>query len=591
MLQDNFKGFFLGYLWNEYFSISLEQQKIGLKLNLSPLLNQILFQRGFNSEQEIKSYLYHSPPSEDAYNPKLLKDISKAINRIIEAIKFKQKIVIYGDYDVDGITSSALLYLFFQVYSYFKKEEVQVETILPERVFEGYGLKKAGIEKAIQLGAELIITVDNGISSYEPIEYANQNKIDVIIIDHHSIPESLPPAYAIINPKQVDCLYPYKKLSAVGLVYKVTESLSDALLNEKEKNRFLDRYIDLVAIGTYQDIAPLDDENRYLVKKGIDLLEKIRLSENTNLKGIIELLKATGKINQKVNYRTLGYCIGPMINAAGRIDDPKKAFELLTTKNPVHARELAQDLNKINVRRRELTKTAYKEAVQMIEDQSLDQEYLILIKSTKWHQGIIGLIAQQIAETYRKSCIVMTNANSEHYTASARGYGQFDIGALIQDHKSFFIYHGGHKKAAGFSIKEDNLDQFKESLFRRSMEEQVYQNEIFIEAEIRINEIQSAIYELEKLEPYGEANPEPILAIYDAQIKKLKKSKRGLDTLITICKDNQYLDMVSFNETCYLEQFQINDSIDIALKISKHSSKNDINIEIIDIRKKKSNKN
>ncbi|MDH4127562.1 MAG: single-stranded-DNA-specific exonuclease RecJ [Spirochaetota bacterium] len=582
----------MDYIWKiPHTPISDEQKNLCNKLNINPIVMQILFNRGFCNEVMINSFISQSKPSNVIYDPNLIKDLSKAVARIADGVKIEEKIIIYGDYDVDGITSSALLYLFFQVYRYYKKSNIEVEVILPERVFEGYGLKKEGIVKAIEKGAKLIITVDNGTSSYEAIEYARDNNIDVIVVDHHSIPEILPPAYAIINTRQEECKYPFKGLSAVGLVYKLTDALSNTLLDELERKRFLERYIDYVAIGTYQDLAPLCDENRYFVKRGIEVIEKIKVSGQTNLRGIIELLRVSGKINEKIDYNTLGFCIGPQINAAGRIDTPMKAFRLLTTIDLNEAKLLAKELNEINNIRKIMTKEAYEEAVLNVEGEELYNDNIILLVSNHWHQGIIGLVAQKIAETYNKSCIVMTDRDKDYYTASARGYRDFDIGNLIKNLGKYFIYFGGHKKAAGFSMQKENLDEFRKELFRQLKNEENLSGsqEIYIDVIIDFRDLNyNLIEDLKKLEPYGESNPEPVFGILEVVIESVKESKRGLDSLIRISKNGDYFNLISFNEINYLKNFKSGDVVDVAIKISANKNSNkDMLIQICDIRKNK----
>ncbi|HEO66090.1 MAG TPA: hypothetical protein ENI73_09510, partial [Spirochaetes bacterium] len=414
------------YRWVENPEASADLVSKGEQFNLTPIQLQIFSSRQLLKDEDLELYINGSFEPSTVDDLKLMKDLDKAVNRITEALTSSERIVIYGDYDVDGITSSALLYQFFQVYAYFRKVKLDVFTLLPERLRDGYGLKKAGIDRALELEANLIITVDNGISSNEAIEYAGQSDVDVIVIDHHRVPDPPPPAYAIVNPRQKDCLYPYKGFSAVGLVYKITDALAANLLSDDERIRFLERYIDLVAIGTYQDMSPLTGENRLLVKKGIEVIDSLRQSKETNLKGINELLRVTGRINEKVNHETLGFSIGPMINASGRISSPVKAFNLLTTRNHDEARELALELKSINDRRRELTSAAFEEALKIIDQQGLDQNAVILLQSDKWHQGIIGLIAQRVGDYYKRSCIAMSNYKSKYYTGSARGFGSFD---------------------------------------------------------------------------------------------------------------------------------------------------------------------
>ncbi|GMT49427.1 MAG: hypothetical protein IEMM0008_0966 [bacterium] len=561
------------YRWIENPEASADLVAKGQRFNLTPIQLQIFSSRPFLDDSEMELYINGSSGIDTAYDLNLLKDLDRAVNRISQALASSERIVIYGDYDVDGITSSALLYQFFQVYSYFRKVKLDVFTLLPERLRDGYGLKKAGIDRALDLKANLIITVDNGISSNEAIEYAGHHGVDVIVIDHHRVPDSPPPAYAIINPRQEDCLYPYKGFSAVGLVYKITDALSTHLLSNDERVRFLERYIDLVAIGTYQDMSPLTGENRLYVKKGIEVIDSLRQSKETNLKGLNELLRVAGRINDKVNHETLGFCIGPMINAAGRISSPVKAFKLLTTRNHDEARELALELKSINDSRRELTSQAFEEALEVIDQQGLNEKGVILLQSEKWHQGIIGLIAQRVSDRYRTSCIVLSNNDAGYYTGSARGYGSFDMGALIKDLKEYFIHHGGHKKAAGFSIETEQMDSFRKALYERSngWDEAETVNELVIDASIRAKDMcDKLVEEVSLFEPFGVSSPEPVFGLYNAKVVDIKRSKRGLDSLICVSQNDVALNLVAFNETAYTDGFSPGENVDVAMHLNSN---------------------
>ncbi len=561
------------YQWIDNPEASADLVVKGQLFNLTPVQLQIFSNRPFLDDGEMELYINGSPGIDTVYDLNLIKDLDRTVNRISQALASSERIVIYGDYDVDGITSSALLYQFFQVYSYFRKVKIDVFTLLPERLRDGYGLKKAGIDRALELKANLIITVDNGISSNEAIEYAGQNGVDVIVVDHHRVPDSPPPAYAIINPRQEDCLYPYKGFSAVGLVYKITDALSAHLLSNDERVRFLERYIDLVAIGTYQDMSPLTGENRLFVKKGIEVIEGLRRSKETNLKGINELLRVTGKIKEKVNHETLGFCIGPMINASGRISSPVKAFKLLTTINHNEARELALELKSINDSRRELTSQAFKEALKTIDQEGLYENDVILLQSETWHQGIIGLMAQKVSDHYRTSCIVMSNNNASHYTGSARGYGSFDMGGLINDLREYFIYHGGHKKAAGFSIEMEQIESFRKALYERSKgwDEVEPVDDLVIDASIGAKDVcDKLVKEVSLFEPFGVSSPEPVFGLYNVKIVDIKRSRRGLDSLICVSQNDVALNLVAFNETDYTDQFSPGESVDVAMNLNSN---------------------
>lgn len=538
------------------------------------LLEEILENRGIVSEEEANLFFYRNLP-DDFSDPSLIKDIRKTCDRITEAVNKQEKIIIFGDYDVDGITGTALLYQFFKVWEYDNKIKINVDIHLPDRMKDGYGLKDKhlGLDKINK--SNLIITVDNGISSNSAIDIANSKGIDVIIIDHHNIPLTLPSAYSINNPKQVDCNYPIKNLSAVGIVYKLCQILGKEVLNESNSKKFLDRYIDIVGIGTYQDLAPLNNENRYFVQKGLDTIKTIYEKENTNLTGLIELLKINNVLLDDINYNSFAFIIGPAINAAGRIADPKLAFDLLTTTDKKNANKLAAELKKVNDLRKKITQEAFLEAINIIEENEYYKNNVIILISSKWHQGIIGLISQRVTEKYKKTSIVLTNYKNIVYSGSARAYGDFDISSLFTELKDCFLYFGGHKKAGGFSIEENNITDFQNRALELTQDIVVHDDYgVEIDAFINAEDIQLIYTEvLSELEPFGEGNPLPVFAMEDAEIIYLSKSKREKDSLIKIKQNGLIVDMVAFNRVDFVEEFEVGDQVQITIKIENSNRK------------------
>ncbi len=563
----------LSYQWKPAFETI--QQNNNLKhLNINSIITQILIQRGFSEEKEVFDFLECKKPPEETHHPKYLKDMEKAVDRVIQVINSKQNILIYGDYDVDGITSTSLLYMLFQAISYFNKIQINLDVILPDRIIDGYGLKIKGVEQAIERKINLIITVDNGISSDEAVDLAAKNDIDVIIIDHHNVQNIIPKAYAIINPKQDDCNYPDKRLSAVGLVYKFAEALGEHLLNQHEKEMFLNRYIDFVAIGTYQDLSPLIGENRYFVKNGISNINRLLNSGKTNLQGVLDLIKINCN-NKIITHKNLGYDIGPVINSAGRIDNPLKAFKLLTSTNPQETFQIANSLKIINDQRKKWTEEAYHQAEIIIKSENLNNNPIIVLKSNTWHQGIIGLIAQRIMKNYKKSVIVMSNRSANYYTASARSYGNQNILENIKKLKNYLIYFGGHSKAAGFSINDEKLLIFEKELYKLFdlSQNDDHPDVIKIDYRINFNDFTNQFFDdYIKLYPFGEGNPEPVFLTESVIVKDIRISKRKLDTLFNITQNKIDIFFVMFNNTSNYDIIKVGDQIDIVYTIDSFES-------------------
>ena len=562
------------------------------KCNLSPILAKLLVIRGIRTPEDVQRFL--KPDFyKDQYSPFLLKNMKIACERIIQAIENKDKIIIYGDYDADGISATALLYNYFSLFSTLKKKEVSYGYILPDRVQDGYGMSKDGVEKANKMGAKLIITVDNGISSEDAVEYAETIGIDVIITDHHLVPSNIPKAYAIINPRLEDCEYPNKKLVGVGVAYKLIEALSEYLYTEEERYKVLYRFVDLVAIGTYQDVAKLDDENRLFVKYGIELLDKIKKGIiKTNLKGIQEILNLSDPLSNEVTHKTLGFCIGPRINASGRIETPDKAFEILVTTNEQRAIELAKELNTLNSKRQALKNKGVKEAINFIEENKLKDDKILFIESDNWHKGVIGLIASDVKELFYRPTIVITSMGEKNDTfyASCRSVEGFNIGEAISSLGSHCLSFGGHENAAGFSIKRENLEIFKEKLFEigdSAITSAVLTPKINIELVINAEEISTILLDdVLRLEPFGEGNDVPIFEVKKVILIEMRVSKRGCDSLINFRKGIHKIFGVSFNNIQLINDFMSGDVVDISFKISKNKKDESIPaIEIIDMKK------
>jgi len=474
-------------------------------LKIPHLLAKILFRRGFNEPEAAYRYLY--PRLIHLHNPWMLKDIKRAIKRIYKAIVNQEKVVIYGDYDTDGITSTAILYLFLSPLI------SKIFYYLPHRLKEGYGLNAEIIKKFAKIGIDLLITTDCGISNKEEIALANQFGLDVIVIDHHEVPKMLPPAYAIINPKQPNCPFPFKELAGVGVTFNVIIALRQFLYKEgiwsKTEIPNLKAYLDLVALGTIADMVPLIDENRIFVKCGLEVLNS---TERIGLK----ILKDISGLQHNITVKEVAFRIVPRLNVAGRLGDPQMALKLLLTNDEREAYHLAQSLNELNRKRQRIEENILREAQQMIKS---GQNVLI---SDNWHPGVIGIVAGRLAEINKKPIILIT-FEGETGRGSGRSIEGFDLFSALSRCAPYLKGFGGHKSAAGLKIEAKNISDFLGAFEKVCKEMQKEQEDfkLFLDAKANLKELTSSFMQyLSLLPPYGLGNPEPLLLSPPLTIKQ-----------------------------------------------------------------------
>jgi single-stranded-DNA-specific exonuclease len=491
-----------------------EIKNLANKTGFSELLVRVLYNRGFQNINDIQKEVLNKA---EEHNPNLLSDISKAKKRIENAIALNQKIIIYGDYDADGVTSTAILFLLL------KKYTKNLSYFIPDRFNDGYGPNLKQYKRIINEKNNLIITIDNGISGNEAIQLAKDNGIDTIIFDHHQLPSELPNAYAIVHPLHSP-EYPFKDLSAAGIAYKFAKYYDDSDFSE------------LATIGEVADVMPLIDENKKIVLKGI---EKINRGFN---KGIQELIKIS-KIKSPINARSIGFQIAPRINSFGRMNDANLAMELLITDDTNRARELALFANQLNSQRQNEVNNLYKIAKTQVENQ-INDPFLIIV-GDNWSEGIIGLLAGKITQQYNRPSIVFSKANGI-LKGSGRSTEDFDIFQRLNEKKDLFISMGGHKQAAGMSIHEDNFNQLVDYLKKSNYI--VKKKKIIIDAEIKENEFTvDNFHELQKLEPFGNQNPEPILLI-ENEIIEQKKIIGAKKNTSKIKLETSNVDILIFND-------------------------------------------
>lgn len=472
-------------------------------LDINRLIAQILINRGFKNPDDIHRFIY--PKLTDLRDPFMLKDMETAVRRTIDAVVNHEKIVIYGDYDVDGITSIALISDVLRILG------AEFDFYLPNRITQGYGLSCEGIDNCITNEARLLISVDCGINSVEEAAYAKKLGVDLIITDHHEPTNSLPQCLALLNPKRKDSDYPFKELAGVGvafkyaqgLIYHATERkiLSPNAINIKE-------LLDLVALGTVADVVPLIDENRIFVKYGIRQINK---TERIGLKE----LKAVASVSQDVSSSDIAFKLAPRLNAVGRLGDARHAVKLLTSEDEREAFNLATMMEKNNRARQNIESEILEEVEEILEDcGNFEDIKTIILHSPKWHQGVIGIVASRIAKHYYKPALIISSSEGDTGKGSGRSIEEFDLLDGLRQCEDILDSYGGHRLAAGFQIKMSNFDEFRqrfEKIASDKLSAESVQPKINIDAEVQLPEISSSfVKDLELLEPFGNGNPRPV---------------------------------------------------------------------------------
>lgn len=499
------------------------QAILGRDLKISPLTAQLLINRGLRCSSEAFSFL--SPSLSALHNPFKMKDMDKAVAKIIKTIRESGKISVYGDYDVDGTTGTALLCLFFkEVYKSYRSHKTYqsfVDYYIPERLKQGYGLNNQSLKHLADSGTRLVVTTDCGITNFDEVMFANSIGLDVIITDHHEPPEKLPPAYAILNPKQHDCAFPFKELAGVGVAFNLVIALRSKL---KEDGRWtenmpnLKNYTDIVALGTIADMAPLVDENRILVKYG---LEELTAGKRPGIRA----LKEVSGLNSAVKTGSVGFQLAPRINAAGRLDNAGKGVRLLITDDDKEAMDIARELDRENIDRQRLEKAILSEAVEIIEREEfeIEKKMAIVLAKQGWHPGVIGIVASRLIDRYHRPTVVISLKDGIG-KGSARGIKNFHILDALDACKYLLEKYGGHKMAAGLTIPEENIQLFESAFYglaEKGLSPEDLCPEISLDSYVLLAELNEKIVaEMEVLAPFGMANPEPLLGARDARIVK-----------------------------------------------------------------------
>ncbi len=541
--------------------------------NISKLLAKIMLARGLDTPEKINNFL--NPEIAELYDPFLFNDMELAVNTVIEAIEKNEKITVYGDYDVDGITSVAVLK------SYLLERGANASHYLPNRLEEGYGLNNEAIDKIVADGTNLLITVDCGISAYEEIEYAKSKGLKVIVTDHHECPAILPEAIAVIDAKRPDSTYPFSSLAGVGVTFKFVQAISKKL--DLDRKTYL-KYIDIVSLGTIADIVPLVDENRIIVKYGLILMEQTR-----NV-GLHALINASGYANgEPLSSTVISFGLAPRMNAAGRMGKPDLALELLLEKDPQKAMNMALELSETNKTRQNVEKEIIDEIINMVESQKLYEKDVIVVYHEGWHHGVIGIVASKITEMYYKPTILISVEDGVG-KGSGRSIEGFDLHEAVSECADMLLKFGGHEMAIGLSISAEMIGKFTDKLneIAESKNIRELQPTLPVEAEITSKEISlDTIKELEALKPYGEGNPMPLFVYRNAKVEGVRLLSNEKHLKLTLKEDSNIFDAIAFNMDNKKYSIKQGDKVDVlhSLEINTFNGIQKVQLNVKDIKK------
>ena len=525
-------------------------ESMGIPMLLAVLLNI----RGYKTREDIESFLSDEPVFFDSM---LIKDMDKAVSRIKSAIEECEKICVYGDYDADGVTATALLY------SYLDSVGADVCYYIPSRAEEGYGMNIDAITQLARTGVKLVITVDNGISATEEIAYAKTLGIDTVVTDHHTVPEIIPDAVAVVNLHQETCQSPFKELSGVGVALKLVMAIEGEYC---DLTSVLENFADLAALGTIGDVVSLTSENRTIVKEGIKYIQ------NTERIGIKSLLSLAGYEDKPVNASTLAFSVVPRINAVGRLGLSTRSVELLLTEDSEKANSLALELSEDNATRQQIERDILAEIEQrIINDPALTMQSIIIIDGENWHQGVIGIVAARVKSAFGKPCIIISREGD-----SARGSGRsvagFSLSDAITSCSDLLTHFGGHPMAVGFSLDSIDIDIFKEAMYDYADSfEDMPLPEINLDCKLNPSMLDISLLDnISALEPFGAGNPSPLFGLYNMRIDDIKELSGGKHRKLIVSRDKSVVTAMCFNVDPAGFSYRVGDVVDLAIALDKN---------------------
>lgn len=521
-------------------------QHISERFGVSELVGKILAARGFTCDRSTEDFLNKN--ADDFHNPFLLHDMEKAVKTIRSAVENKTKIAVYGDYDVDGITST------YMIYDYLKSLGADVIYYIPDRVTEGYGINTDAIDSLKKRGVALIVTVDVGITAVTEVDYAAKSGITVVITDHHNLKDEIPDAAAVVNPKIVSG-YPFDALAGVGVAFKLVYALSGC------DKKVFDKYCDIAAIGTIADMVPLCGENRYIASKGT---ERLRNTENIGLRALLDV---SGTDISQVNSSDISYTISPRLNAAGRVASASMSVELLLEKNHENAHKKAIELDNCNKLRQKEEQNIFEEALNIIKENSYENDNFIVVAKENWMHGVIGIVSSKLTEMFYKPSSVISINSDGTGKASGRSIKGINLFDALSNCSEQLVKYGGHELAAGFTIREGMIDAFRESMnshLSEFMTEEISSPSIGIDAEITLRDISlDVIEELKVLEPYGISNKTPVFCVRNVTLKGTRCTQNGKHAFLTVNSDGITKEIPAFSMAEDVKSLKIGDSISI----------------------------
>lgn len=534
-------------------------QQLMDSIGVSRVMASILSARGYNSAKSAE--LFINPMNNQEYDPFLLTDMSKAVDRINKAFANNETIGIIGDYDVDGITATAVLF------KYFKSKNIHVEYHIPARDGEGYGINNATIENFKNIGCSLIISVDCGITAISEVEYAKSIGIDVIITDHHKCGEEIPDAIAVVNPKRNNDNYPFPHLSGVGVAYKLVQALGNSINT--------DEYTAFTALGTLSDMMPVVDENRKIISSGLK-----NISNGINI-GISKLVEKSGVQLSSFNSYSVSFIVAPRMNAAGRMETAETALKLLLEEDENKASDIAEKLCALNKERQDTEADIYNQAVTMVDnDPSYKDDKILVLFDENWHQGVIGIVAAKLTEKYHKPSILFTSANNTG-KGSGRSINGFSIHKAVSDCQNLLTKLGGHEYAVGLGIDIQNIPLFRAKINENNSDVIFEDKTIIIDSEIYPHELSLGIArEVHSIEPFGEGNPQPIFVMKNVLFEEVRLVK-DKHTKIGLKYNNLFFDAIFYNKKPDEIDANLHDKIDVVFTVGINEYNGMENLQIV----------